>query len=360
MVKLTIGMPTYNDFDGVYFTLQALRLYQDLTETELLVVDNYGCEHTKKFVEGGAKGRYILATDAVGTAAAKNRVFAEASGEAVLCCDSHILFDPGAIARLKTYYEQHPDSRDLLQGPLLADDLKTVLTHYKPVWRREIWGIWATDPRGVDPEGEPFEIWGQGMGVFSCRTEAWPGFHPAFRGFGGEEGYIHEKVRKAGARCLCLPWLRWNHRFGRPAGVPYPALLLDKVRNYIIGFTELGLDLEPVRTHFANRLSAEQFAALEAEAVALAAAQSSGSISPAATPSSPQAAGITPAEVATSAAPVSAVLVEAGSHGWRRMRQPRGGGPSSASSRRRGTSSSNCWRYTCRGWRPTAPIPTWW
>jgi len=26
MPRLTIGMATYNDFDGVYFTLQALRL----------------------------------------------------------------------------------------------------------------------------------------------------------------------------------------------------------------------------------------------------------------------------------------------------------------------------------------------
>ena len=42
-IELTIGMATYNDFDGVYFTLQALRLYQDLEQTELLVIDNYGC-----------------------------------------------------------------------------------------------------------------------------------------------------------------------------------------------------------------------------------------------------------------------------------------------------------------------------
>ena len=26
-VKLTVGMTTYDDYDGVYFTLQALRLY---------------------------------------------------------------------------------------------------------------------------------------------------------------------------------------------------------------------------------------------------------------------------------------------------------------------------------------------
>ena len=36
---LTIGMPTYKDFDGVYFTIQALRMYHDLNNVELLVVD---------------------------------------------------------------------------------------------------------------------------------------------------------------------------------------------------------------------------------------------------------------------------------------------------------------------------------
>ena len=135
MVALTIGMPTYQDFEGVYFTLQALRLYQDLDDTELLVVDNYGCEYTRNFVEGWAKATYVLATDSVGTAAAKNRVFAEARGEAVLCCDSHVLFAPGAIARLKQYYQDHPASHDLLHGPLVYDDLHSLSTHFDPVWR---------------------------------------------------------------------------------------------------------------------------------------------------------------------------------------------------------------------------------
>jgi hypothetical protein len=85
----------------------------------------------------------------------------------------------------------------------------------------------------------------QGLGAFSCRTDAWPGFHPGFRGFGGEEGYLHEKFRRAGGRCLCLPWLRWMHRFGRPRGVPYPLTIEDKLRNYVLGHTELGLDLSP-------------------------------------------------------------------------------------------------------------------
>jgi glycosyltransferase involved in cell wall biosynthesis len=281
MVALTIGMPTYNDFDGVYFTIQSLRLYQDLEDTELLIVDNYGCEHTRAFVEGWTNARYVLATDPVGTAVAKNRVFAEARGDAVLCCDSHVRFFPGTIARLKAYYREHPESRDLLQGPMVYDDLTTMSTHFEPVWRGQMWGIWGTDPRALDPEGEPFEVWGQGTGIISCRKEAWPGFHPDIRGFFGEAGYIHEKVRQHGGRCLCVPWLRWVHRFGRPAGVPYQLTVVDKFRNYLIGNVELGLEIDPVVEHFAEHLPAETIATITAEVLRNASDIRAKSVTPA-------------------------------------------------------------------------------
>src|SRR5215204_231547 len=268
VTALTIGMATYNDFNGVYFTLQALRLYQDLQDTELLVIDNYGCPATKQLLEGWVHGaRYVLAKEVRGTAAPRDLVFREALGEAVVCCDSHVLFAPGAIRRLKEYYREHPECPDLLQGPLVYDDLKTISTHFDPVWRAQMWGIWATDPRGQDPEGEPFEIPMQGLGAFSCRKGAWPGFNPMFRGFGGEEGYIHEKFRQAGGRCLCLPWLRWTHRFGRPAGTEYPLTVEEKLRNYVIGHAELGLDPTPVLAHFSEILPEDHVVAIAAEAL---------------------------------------------------------------------------------------------
>jgi hypothetical protein len=266
-VKLTIGMATYRDFDGVYFTLQALRLYQDLADTELLVVDNYGCVETKAFVENWVKGRYILARDVVGTAAPRNLVFTEATGEAVICCDSHVLFDPGVIGRLRQYYIGQPDCADLLQGPLVYDDGTLVATHMDPRWRDQMWGTWATDPRGLDPGGDPFDIPMHGLGAFSARKEAWPGFNPAFRGFGGEEGYIHEKFRQAGHRTLCLPWFRWTHRFGRSAGVPYPLRVEDKFRNYLLGHIELGLDHQRVVEHFRGYLPEEQVRAVLRDAL---------------------------------------------------------------------------------------------
>ena len=266
-IELTIGMATYNDFDGVYFTLQALRLYQDLENTELLVIDNYGCQETKNLVEGWLNGRYILAKDAVGTAAPRDLIFREARGKAVLCCDCHVLFPPGVIAQLKQFYREHPDCQDLLQGPLLYDDGKLISTHFDPIWREQMWGTWGSDPRGQDPSGEPFEIPMQGLGVFSCLKRAWLGFHPEFRGFGGEEGYIHEKFRQASRQCLCLPWLRWMHRFSRPSGVKYPLIVEDKLHNYVIGHAELGLDLAPVLRHFSQYLPQDRVIAIAEQAL---------------------------------------------------------------------------------------------
>lgn len=100
-------------------------------------------------------------------------------------------------------------------------------------------------PVGKHPPDPPFEIPAMGLGLFSCRTRAWPGFNPRFRGFGGEEFYVHTKFRQAGHRCLCLPSLRWTHRFTRQGqAIPYPLNNWHKLRNHVIGHQELGLPLD--------------------------------------------------------------------------------------------------------------------
>ena len=117
-----------------------------------------------------------------------------------------------------------------------------------------MFGLWVADTRGSNPDAEAFDIPMQGLGLFACRRSAWHGFNPRFRGFGGEEGYIHEKFRRAGGRTLCLPFLRWMHRFNRPMGIPYTNTWDDRIRNYMIGFSELGWDLEPLKDHFVEFL----------------------------------------------------------------------------------------------------------
>ena len=132
-----------------------------------------------------------------------------------------------------------------------------------------MYGVWGTNPLGLDPEGAPFEIQMQGCGLIACRRDAWPNFNPLFRGFGGEEGYIHEKARQAGGRAMCLPFLRWSHRFNRPGGNTYRNDYEDRLRNYIIGWTELGLDLAPVWAHYQTVLAPELYRTVS-ERVALA------------------------------------------------------------------------------------------
>jgi Glycosyl transferase family 2 len=268
--RLTVGMATYDDYDGVYFSVQSIRINNPELEgaLEFVVIDNnpggpcsQALSDLGKWVDGY---RYIPRGDWSGTAV-RNAVFEEASSPFVLCIDSHVFIVPGALAKLIAHFERDPDTADLLQGPMLYDDLQQTATHMQPRWRGGMYGTWENDPRGSDPEAPNFDIPMHGMGLFACRRAAWPGFNPNFRGFGGEEGYIHEKIRQRGGRTLCLPFLRWLHRFDRPLGLSYVNRWEDRVRNYAIGFNELGFDTAEMELHFAELLGAETSARIFTE-----------------------------------------------------------------------------------------------
>lgn len=252
-MKLTIGMASYNNFQEVWFTLQALIMYQDLADTELLVVDNYGDDRLQTFISSWMAGkvRYVRYTERQGTAAPRDRVFAEARGEWVFCIDSHVLLAPGTVARLRAWLDANHDCLDLLQGPMLYDDQRTTADAFNDEWAGQMWGTWRVAQ--VDPDAAPYEIPMMGLGLFGCRRDAWLGFSERFRGFGAEEGYIHEKYHQAGRRTLCLPFLQWLHYFHTRDGVttsPHTPLLADKIHNYETAFAELGLDPAPMRAHF--------------------------------------------------------------------------------------------------------------
>lgn len=238
--RLTIGMATYDDSSGVYFTIQSLRMYHDLTDCEIVVVDNKGDKSLKDWCEYWGKGliRYLY-HPIVGTSSPRHRVFKVAKGEYVICIDCHVMLAPGSLDRLW-------EGDDLIHGALAYDDFHSYILEMKDEWRGEMWGVWADGVK--DLPKEPFEIWGHGLGLFGCKKEAWLGFNDKFRGFGGEEGYIHEKYRQAGKKVMCLPWIRWCHRFGYNG--KYPLNVKDRIRNYMIGFDELGLDPQPIYDHF--------------------------------------------------------------------------------------------------------------
>jgi hypothetical protein len=289
--NLTIGMATYDDFDGVYFTLTSLMIHHAdvMHQCHIVVVDNNPASKSGKLLRDWMQrsvpnGEYVEYNGPTGTAQIRNEVFRCSRGQAVLCIDCHVMLVPGAIRKLIEYYARHPECRDLLSGPLLSDSGELQATHQKPVWSSDAWGVWSIDERGRNRDGEPFEIWQQGMGLFSCRKDAWVGFHPDFRGFGGCESYVMEKFRRQGGSVLCCPWLCWTHRFPRAHGVPYHVSRKDKLRNYVIGFQELGLDIAPVVEHFgvshqeARRLASFNRPPSSPDEIAIVGAQAYGGV----------------------------------------------------------------------------------
>ena len=309
--KLTIGMAHHNDFDGLYFTIQDIlkeltfsRNKDMLTDIEFVIVEN--CLQDSKHKDAVREHsrmvpncKYVDGTATQGAAASKNLIFEHASGDFVLVMDCHVLLCPArkVICHILEFIYNNADSKDLYSGPLVYDDLHTISTHFNDVWSGQMWGQWGdtrkcncgnfyfsslvidnkivvvdvatqqqysqcpscstkvpntemSEPYARSEEDKPFPIFAQGMGLFLSKRDQWLGYHADAIGFGGEEICIHTRYRQAGRQCICLPFMKWMHRFKRPAGVTYPLTLFNKVRNYMLEFNDLGLDLQPLYQHF--------------------------------------------------------------------------------------------------------------
>lgn len=339
---LTIGIATYNDFEGLWPTIQSIRLHnaQLMGQTQFVVVNNHPEDRATAAAIRGLLGvptspehDYTLGVDGQlpdcfgttyvelpgnkGTSPSRDRIFRHAKGKYTAVLDCHLEFWPGSFDALLKHYASDPESRDIITGPLLLDSLRQLQTHFRDAWDDGMWGRWSAAwqcqcgpdgsrfdlaevtsesgtkyamprelkigniaisacaacgkpipdftweghelkylQRGFSQlaynDGPAFEIPGQGLGFFSCRTEIWPGFNPHAMGFGGEEMYIHEKFRQRGGRALCVPGVKWVHRFYRTGGAKYPNTDFWKARNYVLEFQELGLSLEPVKRHFVD------------------------------------------------------------------------------------------------------------
>lgn len=237
---LTISMATHSDYDGVFFSVQALRIYQNLPEgTEFLILDNNpDSDHgrqVKHFAKAVPNMRVIDVTDRQ-SSFVKYDAFQIAQGNVILGLDCHVLLQPGFVDNMLAYWREN-DTPDMLTGPLWYDDLKHTSEQIDPVWRGHDLGTWGNNKEGM-ATGQPFEVPAQGMGCFSFLRKYTPIISKAFNGFGGEEVYMSEKVRQNGGRVVCHPGMKWNHRFDWPKRT-FPINLGDKVRNYYTGMLDL-------------------------------------------------------------------------------------------------------------------------
>lgn len=256
MRKLTIGMVVYDDYDGFYFSIQAIRMYhkEALNDIEFVIIntnsDSPQGQAVEKFcVANWIKEpfQYFRDDNKMGTAT-RSKIFDYAKTPYVLIMDSHVMIEAGGIKALIDYFSNGEDDGNLIQAPLLYDNLEDGPSYFKPEWRDGMFGTWAMDKRSKG--NEPFEIPSQGLGVFACRKDAWLGFAKGHSGFGGEEGVCHEKFRQSGKKTICFPPLKWLHKFTRVNGCPYPNRYEDRVKNYFRGHLELNQPVFEIIEHF--------------------------------------------------------------------------------------------------------------
>jgi hypothetical protein len=260
---------------------------QILDRSEFVIIDNSTTTHVdgvqqpnrfaldlEKAVKGIKGIRYFRASGPSSSSLYRQKMFEQAQGKYVICFDPHVFFPPGSIDSLIRFYEENPETSDLIVGPIISglsgavtathqrlydnepgETPKNASVYNGVVCRGNQLAVWAIDPRGMDPKNPPFEVMHQGMGAFSCRRDAWPGFHPSFLGFGGCETYIMEAFRVRGNKVLCLPGFRWDHSFYEPEERTFTPRLLDRVRNYLVGFKVLNRPelYEATVAHYSNQ-----------------------------------------------------------------------------------------------------------
>jgi hypothetical protein len=276
MRKLTIGMAVYDDYDGAYFTIQAIRMFHSevLDDIEFIIINNNPTSASGKALHGLMnwikEPVQYLEFNGYSSTSIRDKIFALANTDYVLSVDCHVMINPNGIADLIEYYDKGLDNGNLIQGPLVYDDLQSKSTHFNLKWSNKMWGTWGTDERIHESDCEPFEIPAQGLGLFSCRKDSWLGFNSKFRGFGGEEGYIHTKYKMIGKKTICLPSLCWLHRFERPLGVPYSLDIKERFRNYMIGFQEIGRDVQEVINIFKDSVSSSYIDEVKLELIDIA------------------------------------------------------------------------------------------
>lgn len=264
---LTIAMVA-EDFDGVYFSIQAIRLYHPkvANEVQFLVIDprpDAPQSEALRALGGWIDGYTYWPCRRGDQADLRDFAFRHGSSEFVLVMDPQVLFVPSSLEALVRHLHDHGPDRDLLQGPLLSTDFHPLATHHEPGWSSGRWGTAAIDARVQGQE--PFEIGMQDLGVFVCRRDAWPGINPRLSGAAGLEGYLHEKFRRAGGRTWCLPFLRWQRRNLAPAVRCLDDGVVGSLRDYLVMHDELGLDRRELHAHFGALLGQERTAALATE-----------------------------------------------------------------------------------------------
>ena len=269
-MKLTIGMANWDDPEGAWWTLSSIRMnhvYGQDQSIELLVVDDMPEPQAKlQHVCALANARYVHSGRGQGPARAKDAVWEHAKGDYVLLVDSHVLLATNTIQYLMHGIDMNAVGKDLWCGPLINESGGMVATELLPELRGHFFGVWH-----VNTSPDPVrEIIAHGSAYSFMKRSEYPGFSKHFRGFAGEEVYLHDKVRRNGGKVLFHRALGWCHRFDRfGRQITYALTLNDKMRNYLIAGYECDWNVPQLREYFGKGLPLEQRLNVENDVLAI-------------------------------------------------------------------------------------------
>lgn len=270
---ISICMATRDD-PQVWMTANAILAAHPHLHIQIVIVDNSrseivdGSEKTNPYMDirrmcaGDPRITHLRAVGGPSTSKYKNQAVKACAADVFILCDSHVVFYAGAIDAALKYFQDNPESRDLLTGPVftwhgICGGTQQMLyaseaTEEVPipadarvchgmVFRGNSFGVWVTDPRGLDLNQEPYEIQQQGTGALCMRKAAWTGYHPSHKGWGGDETYLMEMVRRHGGKVMCHPKFRWIHSWFKPVPNTYTPDITDIVRNNMVAAGALGM-----------------------------------------------------------------------------------------------------------------------
>ena len=312
MKTTSLVMANYGDYNGVFMTVQHVRMSSEVWWDEIIVVDSSWSEFPQEHAEllqlqkEIPRLRVVPYSGVMGTTQTRNHAMDVTTSDVVFCVDSHVLLDRHARSCVLNYFDEPANRGDIVSGPMLGNSLRPKATHFFPKWQNRMWGVWGnawvskegtlfTPVEGADGRtmcytltgglkqrflqsgvdclwadrvqrllgleavpwteiNEPdatIEIPGMGLGCFAVWRDNWPGFNRHARGFGGEELSIHELYRQRGGKAVCLNGFRWLHRFYRGVGAPqYKLDGSETIRNHVLWHSQLGLSLSTMHGYF--------------------------------------------------------------------------------------------------------------
>ena len=226
--RLCIAMSTYDDFDGVYFTLQAIRMYHPevLDDVSFLIVDNHpegaAAEDLKRLDQRIPNMRYIPFKGSSSTAA-RDLLFRIADADIVMCLDSHVLLRPGALRSLLDYFDANPETLDSYKVRCSATISRTSSAHTSP--RNGVAGCMGNGIKTNEPTMRRAPPSRSTCRASDCsRAGAKPG-RASIPGSAASEARRATSTRRCAATavecCACPPWggrIDSPDRWGRPTG----------------------------------------------------------------------------------------------------------------------------------------------